>query len=125
MKVGSKVEKIKGYKWPGIIVASFRNLGNEPRYVVECTVPEVAGALHIYSPEQLKEQEQMSKEQEVKFDSKSVDWLAKALDTANDEDVVMATFQHNRKLTVRALKYAAFTLRHYEERLQGNPPKSR
>ena len=64
------------------------------------------------------------KEQEVKFDSESADWLAKALDTANDEDVVMATFQHNRKLTVRALKYAASTLRHYEERLQGNPPKS-
>jgi len=47
------VQKTKGYKWPGIIVAIFANLKGELRVVVECTVPEVAGALHIYSPEQL------------------------------------------------------------------------
>lgn len=54
MKPGDQVEKIKGYKWPGVIVASFTTLRGEQRVVVECTVPEVAGALHIYSPDQLQ-----------------------------------------------------------------------
>ena len=53
MKRGDKVEKINGYKWPGEVVASFVTLAGEHRVVVECTVPEVAGALHIYSPHQL------------------------------------------------------------------------
>jgi hypothetical protein len=29
-------------------------LGGEVRVVVECVVPEVAGALHIYNPDQLE-----------------------------------------------------------------------
>ncbi len=53
MKPGDRVEKVSGYKWPGVIVASFSTLRGEHRLVMECTVPEVAGALHIYSPEQL------------------------------------------------------------------------
>lgn len=52
-KVGDKVEKVKGYRWPGEVVASFVTLQGEYRVVVECTVPEVAGALHIYAPEQI------------------------------------------------------------------------
>jgi hypothetical protein len=35
-------------------VAVFSTLKGETRVVVECTVPEVAGALHIYSPSQLR-----------------------------------------------------------------------
>lgn len=54
MKIGDRVKKKSGYPWPGIIVADFRTLSNERRLVVECTVPEVRGALHIYSPEQLE-----------------------------------------------------------------------
>lgn len=54
MKIGDRVHKTKGYKWPGIIVADFTNLAGQRRIVVECTVPEVAGALHIYIPEQLE-----------------------------------------------------------------------
>lgn len=53
MQIGDKVEKRKGYRWPGVVVAIFTNLKGETRIVVECTVPEVAGALHIYNPEQL------------------------------------------------------------------------
>jgi hypothetical protein len=53
VKVGDPVEKIKGYKWPGVVVCVFKNLSGETRVVVECTVPEVAGALHIYHPDQL------------------------------------------------------------------------
>lgn len=52
-KVGDKVEKISGYKWPGVVVSVFDTLSNERRLVVECTVPEIAGALHIYNEKQL------------------------------------------------------------------------
>lgn len=51
--IGEPVQKVSGYKWPGIVVAQFFTLEMKERYVVECTVPEVAGALHIYSPEQI------------------------------------------------------------------------
>jgi hypothetical protein len=54
VKVGDKVRKVKGYEWPGIVVSVFQNLKGQDRYVVECTVPEVAGALHIYNREQLE-----------------------------------------------------------------------
>ena len=47
------VVKVKGYKWPGIIVSVFTTTSGQERYVVECTVPGVEGALHIYSPEQI------------------------------------------------------------------------
>jgi len=53
-KLGDKVEKAKGYKWPGVVVAVFETLSGKKRYVVECAVPEVAGALHIYSAKDLK-----------------------------------------------------------------------
>lgn len=53
IKVGDKVEKVSGYLWPGIVVAVFDTLAGKQRFVVECTVPEVKGALHIYSREQL------------------------------------------------------------------------
>lgn len=52
--VGDRVEKVAGYKWPGIVVAVFNTLSGEKRYVVECTALEVAGALHIYSGSQLR-----------------------------------------------------------------------
>jgi hypothetical protein len=52
--VGDNVRKVKGYEWPGVVVAAFRTLRGDERYVVECTVSEVAGALHVYAPEQLE-----------------------------------------------------------------------
>lgn len=54
MQVGDKVRKVKGYKWPGVVVALFRTTAGAERVVVECTVPEVAGALHIYNIDQLE-----------------------------------------------------------------------
>lgn len=54
MQVGDKVQKVRGYSWPGIVVAVFETLEGQTRVVVECTVSEVRGALHIYSPEQLE-----------------------------------------------------------------------
>jgi hypothetical protein len=57
VKVNDHVEKVSGYKWPGVIRADFVTIRGERRFVVECTAPAVAGALHIFSPEQLKLQE--------------------------------------------------------------------
>ena len=51
---GQKVEKVSGYKWPGKVVSAFYTLDGNLRYVVECTVPEVRGALHIYGPSQIR-----------------------------------------------------------------------
>jgi len=51
--IGDKVEKTSGYKWPGVVVAVFHTLSGERRVVVECTVPEVSGALHIYNETQI------------------------------------------------------------------------
>lgn len=52
--LGQRVEKVRGYKWPGVVVAQFTNIEGQIRYVVECTIPEVEGALHIYSETDLK-----------------------------------------------------------------------
>ena len=57
LKVGDKVEKVSGYKWPGVVVSVFDTLSGERRVVVECTVAEIAGALHIYNEKQLKAME--------------------------------------------------------------------
>jgi hypothetical protein len=54
MNIGDRVEKIKGYRWPGVVVAVFKTVRGETRVVVECIVPAVRGALHIYAPEQLR-----------------------------------------------------------------------
>ena len=54
MTVGDTVRKTKGYAWPGVIVADFTTLTGQRRLVVECTTPEVAGALHIYNEDQLE-----------------------------------------------------------------------
>jgi hypothetical protein len=54
MEVGDQVRKVRGYEWPGVVVAVFYTLSGAKRVVVECTVPEVAGALHIYNEDQLE-----------------------------------------------------------------------
>lgn len=56
LAVGDRVQKLKGYRWPGVIVAIFQTTAGKTRVVVECTVADVAGALHIYAPEQLERQ---------------------------------------------------------------------
>ena len=54
MKLGDNVQKIKGYKFPGCIVADFTNYKGERRLVVEARHPDIIGCLHIYNPEQLE-----------------------------------------------------------------------
>ena len=51
---GDRVRKVKGYKFPGVVVAAFTTLEGNWRYVVQCTADEVAGMLHIYNGEQLE-----------------------------------------------------------------------
>lgn len=52
--VGQRVRKVRGYAFPGVIVASFETLKGYRRYVVECDVPDVSGILHIYSGKDLE-----------------------------------------------------------------------
>lgn len=49
-KVGDCVDKAKGYSFPGIVVAVFKNTKGDTRLVVEL---EGYGLLHIFSPENL------------------------------------------------------------------------
>lgn len=51
--VGQRVQKSRGYPFPGIVVAAFRKTTGEDRYVVECIAPDVAGILHIFNADQL------------------------------------------------------------------------
>ena len=55
IKVGDSVEKVRGYRYPGVVVAKFNKLDStEERLVVECTTPATAGMLHIFREDQLK-----------------------------------------------------------------------
>jgi len=51
---GLRVEKIIGYRFPGIIRAVFRTGAGRTRCVVECEVPGCEGMLHIFNPDQLR-----------------------------------------------------------------------
>lgn len=53
-KLGDTVQKTKGYKYPGVIVAVFTNIAGDTRYVVEATGEEYKGMLHIFNGEQLE-----------------------------------------------------------------------
>lgn len=49
-KIGDRVDKVSGYRFPGTVCAVFFNSKQELRYVVE-----LDGMLHIFNEEQLKE----------------------------------------------------------------------
>lgn len=51
MKVGDKVDKIAGYRFPGTVVAVFLTTKGEQRLVVEM---EGYGLLHIFSEQNLQ-----------------------------------------------------------------------
>lgn len=54
LNIGDKVRKPVGYPFPGIVVAKFTTTAGALRYVVECTVPECKGMLHIYGPSNIE-----------------------------------------------------------------------
>ena len=51
MKIGDHVNKIKGYSFPGIVVAVFETTKGEIRVVVEM---DNFGLLHIFNESQLQ-----------------------------------------------------------------------
>jgi hypothetical protein len=53
--VNQKVQKIKGYKYPGIILCIFETLEGKIRYVVEADHPDFRGMLHIFSDNDIEE----------------------------------------------------------------------
>ena len=53
-EIGQYVRKKKGYLFPGIVIAKFNTTRGFIRYVVECTVPETGGILHIFAAETLE-----------------------------------------------------------------------
>jgi uncharacterized protein YjhX (UPF0386 family) len=54
-RVGAKVQKVKGYKYPGVVVSVFRTLKRQVRYVVEADGDGYEGMLHIFNNEQLED----------------------------------------------------------------------
>lgn len=52
--INDRVQKVKGYRFPGIIVGKAATLADKTRYVVEADHPEFAGMLHIYAGDQLE-----------------------------------------------------------------------
>lgn len=49
--IGDKVDKVRGYKFPGTVVVVFKNLNGDTRLVVEM---DKYGLLHIFNEEQLR-----------------------------------------------------------------------
>jgi heat shock protein HspQ len=54
-KIGQKVQKKKGYQFPGVIVAIFNTTTNKNRYVVEADSEDFKGMCHIFAEQDLKE----------------------------------------------------------------------
>jgi hypothetical protein len=52
--VNDRVQKARGYKYPGVVVSQFLTLSGQVRYVVEALHPDFKGMLHIFSDEQLE-----------------------------------------------------------------------
>lgn len=50
MKIGDKVDKSKGYTFPGIIVSKFKTTEGNLRYVVEMDTHHL---LHIFNEDQI------------------------------------------------------------------------
>lgn len=50
---GDRVEKRRGYKFPGVVVSVFLTRGRERRLVVEADHPDFAGMLHIFKDDDL------------------------------------------------------------------------
>lgn len=52
--VGDAVQKIKGYKFPGIVIGIATKLDGRILYLVECTADGAAGVCHIFSEKDLE-----------------------------------------------------------------------
>lgn len=55
LPIGTPVEKVGGYPFPGTVVAAFHTLSRNERFVVEATGEQYAGMLHIFNGGQLRD----------------------------------------------------------------------
>jgi len=53
LPIGTPVRKVKGYGFPGVVVAVFATTAGNIRFVVEATGDDYAGMLHIFNGDQL------------------------------------------------------------------------
>lgn len=54
-KKDDSVRKVTGnYQFPGIVLAAYRDLNGQPKYVVACTAKAAYGLQHIFSGENLE-----------------------------------------------------------------------
>jgi hypothetical protein len=54
LPIGTVVEKVGGYPFPGTVVTAFHTLAGQERFVVEATGEQYAGMLHIFNGGQLR-----------------------------------------------------------------------
>ena len=56
-KIGDRVEKASGYRFPGIVIGVAQKLDGKLLYLVECIATGAEGMCHIYSELQLRRSE--------------------------------------------------------------------
>lgn len=54
LPVGTQVNKVLGYPFPGAVVSAFHTLSGQERFVVEATGADYLGMLHIFNGDQLR-----------------------------------------------------------------------
>lgn len=54
LPIGTPVNKVGSYPFPGTVVAAFHTLAGQERFVVEATGESYAGMLHIFNGGQLR-----------------------------------------------------------------------
>lgn len=54
LPVGTAVNKVLGYPFPGIVVSAFHTLSGQERFVVEASGADYRGMLHIFNGDQLR-----------------------------------------------------------------------
>lgn len=53
-KIGQQVQKITGYKFPGVVIGIATKLDGRVLYLVECTAAGAEGVCHIYGESNLE-----------------------------------------------------------------------
>jgi len=53
-QIGQQVQKIKGYKFPGVVIGVCKKTDGRVLYCVECTAEGAAGMCHIFGEADLE-----------------------------------------------------------------------
>ena len=101
-KVGDRVQKRSGYRFPGIVRSVYPKGDGEIRYDVEADHPAFAGMLHIFSEAQLEPRED-SPPAPVASEEEIVEEMMEAWkDTYEAEYMADGTSKDNRATAMRA-----------------------